>query len=247
MRKLSLKSQPFIENSLSRWGFWLGQAPSAAVQSQDWHSLVRASEMLPRDAYANEANRYRTFNRLLLKVFSPDTAELQDECSGTPYIQTKNYNPELGGVARRYPPSAVISEKNLVLQEILSTFATSLCRVAYGAYLGTFRVNVHHVRYLATQASPSRNSPSGLHKDGERFISVHLLTRKDMSGGANKIAGNDHEMLAEFTLERPGQCFLIDDEKVWHSIEEMYVGPGATVGTRNILLIDYLPTSMPSV
>jgi len=209
----------------------------------DWQELVQASEFLPKDVYAEGANRYRTLNRFFLEVLSPERALLQEDGSGAAYEQTKIYNPELGGIARDYPRSVVVCETNLVLREIVSAFAAVFCRITRATFPQRFDLNVHHVRYLAIPGAPSRNSPSGYHKDGERFISVHLLGRTDMVGGANKITGNDRRLLADFTLQRRGECFLIDDDRVWHSIEEMSAALGAAAGTRDILLIDYVPAS----
>ena len=244
MEAFSLQNNVKVDQDLIENGIWRGQMPSSSVGSEDWHAFLRASEHLPSDLYAKEANRRRTLNRFVLEVISPAEALLQPSSSDSLYCQSENYNPELGGIARHYEQGAVACLNNIVLQEIFSAFALSLCRIAsFSTAIRKFCINVHHIRYSASAGSPARNSPPGYHKDGERFISVHLLDRRNLLGGMNRIADNKRKEIAEFTLQEPGECFLIDDEKVWHSVDEMTIAPGATLGTRDILLIDYLPTA----
>jgi hypothetical protein len=241
VRELGLRADDAgIGDSLVESGFWRGQVPSASVGSSDWNALIQAAENLPHDSYAEAASRYRTFNRFELQILTAERARLRENLASAGYAQSKQYNPELGGVVRRYERNPVVGETNSVLEEIVSTFAPVLHRVAGLDFSSRFVINVHQVRYLARAGMPSRNSPSGFHKDGERFISVHLLARHNIAGDITRIASNDKALLEEFTLV-PGECFLIDDEKVWHSIGEMSAAPRTLMGTRDILLIDYLP------
>lgn len=197
---------------------------------------------MPRDIYAKEGTRYRTLNRFVLLKINSEEALLQPVPSDFPYSQGAEYNLELGGIARDYRQGAIATSKNIVLQEIFSAFAPGLLRVAsFPVAFTKLQINVHHIRYAAFAGSPSRNSPPGYHKDGERFISVHLLDRRHLCGGINRIANNSRKQVAEFTLRQPGESFLIDDEKVWHSVDEMTVAEGEELGTRDILLIDYVP------
>lgn len=226
-----------IERELRSVGFWRGGVPASAIETEDWHSLVAASEQLQPDVYAPDAGRCRSLNRFRWNDTSLGP-RLVDAGNAAPYRQSSVYNPELGDVHRKYPTSAALNASSTVLVEIAGTIAPALCRIASSPLL---LINVHHVRYCCRPARPARNSPAGLHKDGERFISVHLIARRDVIGGMNRIADNERRCIAEFTLERPGDCFLIDDDRVWHGVDMMEVSAGASQGIRDILLIDYIP------
>jgi hypothetical protein len=230
-----------IARHLATSGFWVGRSPVQALGSKDWQSLVTASDQLPRDVYAPGSGRSRTFNRLEARAGGDGGVVVSLLASDTPYSQDAAYNPELGGLARHYPPSAVLGAGHAAIEEIAGRFAPALCALSGVSRL---TINVHHIRYEATPGSPAWNSPSGWHKDGERFISVHLIARRGIEGGANRVAGNDRRELAEFLLAEPGDCFLIDDTRVWHAVDEIRAAPGATRATRDILLIDYLPVAV---
>jgi hypothetical protein len=211
--------------------------PIRTIGSSDWRSLVTASGRLPPDIYAPGSGRSRTFNRFKART-GHDGVLVTPVTLDAPYSQDAAYNPEFGGLARHYPPSGVIGARHAVIEEIAGRLVPSLCALSGVRHM---TMNVHHIRYAATPGAPARNSPPGWHKDGERFISVHLIARRDIDGGSNRVADNDRRQLLEFVLNEPGDCFLIDDTRVWHAVDEIRAAPGAALGTRDILLIDYLP------
>lgn len=227
---------------LVRQGLWKGRLPDHSLNSDDWGRLVRAASRLPRDQYARDTYRYRSLNQYHLRVVEDGLALLSDAGVISPYLQTASYNPEFGGLPRRYERNPVLRPTNAALGEILRAIVPALWMVAR---CQDFTINVHQIRYLALPNSDARNSPPGYHKDGERFISVHLLARRDIDGGANCVADNSGSTIGRFELSQAGDCFLIDDEKVWHSVETMTVGPRAIWGARDILLIDYIPLIRP--
>ncbi|MGA3150822.1 MAG: 2OG-Fe dioxygenase family protein [Streptosporangiaceae bacterium] len=193
---------------------------------------------MPPDDYARDAGRHRTFNVYTLECLPDDTASLEAVAADIAYRQDAEFNPELGNISRTYPASRVLRPDNAALTEILGRTAPAFAALCGSA---TFRVHAHHIRYRARPGRPARNSPAGYHRDGERFISVHLLGRDSVVGGANRIADNAEGEIAEFTLALPGDCFVIDDDRVLHAVDEIAVQPGRLSGTRDILLIDYVP------
>jgi hypothetical protein len=239
MVEFPLNGHPELGTALASDGFWRGRLPDDSLQSEDWRMLGEASPHLPRDEYALDAGRYRSFDRYILTCRADNMARLEATPTATPYRQSLAYNPELGDIARRYPRSRVLRPENTALLEIMRCTVPVL-RCLAGAV--SFMINVHHIRYLVLPDRPARNSPAGYHRDGERFISVHLLDRQHVVGGANRIADQAENMLSEFTLTEPGDCFIIDDDLVLHAVDEMTVEPSAASGTRDILLIDYMPS-----
>jgi hypothetical protein len=229
---------PSLRAALESEGFWRGRLPDESCHTEDWRKLQQASPHLPRDEYALEAGRYRTFNVYALEYRPDGTASLEEMRTDISYRQDAEHNPELGNISRAYPPSRVLEPDNAALIEILSRSIR-----VFSALCGsrTFRIHAHHIRYLALPDRPARNSPPGYHRDGERFISVHLLARDGVTGGANRIADDRETLICDFTLAEPGDCFVIDDDRVLHAVDEISVQPGKLSGTRDILLVDYVP------
>lgn len=240
--ELHLRPDSAIKRGLTDHGYWKGRLPRSTLGSQDWKRLVEASDHLSRDAYVEDVDRYRSLDRYTLHRLDSARARLELVSTLAPYVQSPIYNPEFGAVARHYEGSAVLSIRDSVLAEIFCTITPALFALFETSVI---QIQVHHVRYAASVNRPARNSPPGYHKDGEPFISVHLLARRCVRGGANSLTDNEGRELTRFTLRAPGDCYLIDDGAVWHIVEEMTVSPGAVVGTRDILLMDYLPGSSP--
>jgi hypothetical protein len=238
MINFSTMDNPPLRAALEIDGFWVGRLPDESRSTEDWRVLQQAAPHLPQDEYAVEAGRYRTFNVYTLDYLANGTATLEGMQAGIAYRQDADYNPELGNISRAYPPSRVLQPNNAVLIEILSRTVPVLSARCGST---TFRIHAHHIRYLALPDRPARNSPTGYHRDGERFISVHLLARDGVLGGANRIADDREMLISDFTLAEPGDCFLVDDDRVLHAVDEIFVQPNMLSGTRDILLVDYVP------
>src|SRR5215813_1692123 len=102
MQQLQLMADLPIGQSLTRSGYWRGQLPEALFPLDALLELQKASDDLPADVYAPRANRFRTLNRFSVEVVDPSVALLEQNFESGSYVQSDRYNPELGGISRRY-------------------------------------------------------------------------------------------------------------------------------------------------
>ncbi len=205
--------------------------------AQAFAQLANGAWELPVDIYYKPGNRRRTINRYRA-VVTEDGIEVSSAHDGTPYFQDKKYNTTLGGMGREYPP----------LPEALSTsaglhkaIAHHLARLPLSVPGQQYDVNLHVMRYSALPDKPCDTSPSGFHKDGEKYIAVTLLAFCGVSGGEVAIANNDKVQQESFVMREIGETYTIDDEKVWHKLSPVHVAPHNGFAYRDILLFDFIP------
>jgi hypothetical protein len=108
--------------------------------------------------------------------------------------------------------------------------------------IGTsYLVNMHVVRFAAGPSRPCDTSPSGLHKDGEKYLATHLLARCAAQGGEVVITDNDKRELDRFTLREAGECYVFDDDRVWHMLSPVAILQGSQFAFRDTVTFDLLP------
>ena len=105
----------------------------------------------------------------------------------------------------------------------------------------TYLVNMHVVRFTATPGRPCDTSPPGLHKDGEKYIATHLLSRCGAQGGEVVITDNDKQEIDRFTMHESGECYVFDDDRIWHMLTPVAVQDGNQYAYRDTLAFDMLP------
>jgi hypothetical protein len=79
-----------------------------------------------------------------------------------------------------------------------------------------------------------------------------LVERHDVVGGENLItvpsaatkapeSVSSEEIIERFTLTRPWEGWIVDDQRVAHYVSSVEVRDGCDVGTRTVMLIDFTP------
>src|SRR5437870_3198529 len=84
-------------------------------------------------------------------------------------------------------------------------------------------------------------SPPGLHKDGEKYIATHLVGRCGAQGGEVVITDNDKQEMDRFTMRESGECYVFDDDRIWHMLTPVAVLEGNQYAYRDTLAFDMLP------
>ncbi len=200
-------------------------------------ALAHAAWSIPRDKYYEGGDRYRSLNRLHAEIVEGGVKVLPTEESA-PYVQLEKYNTTLGGQPREYAP---------LPQEIAGTAGVRKLIAYHLRYLplsavGTrYLVNMHVIRFTATPGRPCDTSPPGLHKDGEKYIATHLLGRCGAAGGEVLITDNDKHEIDRFTMHESGECYVFDDERIWHMLTPVAVLDGNQFAYRDTLAFDMLP------
>jgi hypothetical protein len=201
--------------------------------------LAHAAWSMPRDQYYESGTRYRTLNRFEAQVLEGGSKVWPCDNS-KPYVQLEKYNTTLGGQERVYAPLPAEIADSAGVRKIISHHLMYLPLSQVGT---RYRINMHVARFAAAPARPCDTSPPGLHKDGEKYLATHLLARCGASGGEVVITDNDKRELDRFTMREAGECYLFDDERVWHMLTPVEILQGNEFAFRDTVTFDLLPES----
>ncbi|MFP1766528.1 2OG-Fe dioxygenase family protein [Lonsdalea quercina] len=213
-----------------------------------------------KDPYINESIDEETkqiiqhYEKLVLDPYSPGSRfSAYSQCQTNdydnltlghfePYFQTKNYNPDTGGIVRSYPliPSDIVENKLfrlLIIDDI--RFVKKYGEI--GDPSKTI-IGIHLFRYLATPDAPAFSSPVWLHRDDEDIVFVHLLSLSENAmGGDNIIATDGRHLERVMRLEKPLDTLVVNHAKL-HAVTPIWCKETAkkeTQCTRDIILVTF--------
>jgi hypothetical protein len=200
-------------------------------------ALAHAAWSIPRDKYYDGGDRYRSLNRLQAEVVEGGVKVWSTD-KNTPYVQPEKYNTTLGGQPREYAslPQAIAAAAGI--RKLIAYHLSYLPLSAVGT---RYLVNMHVIRFKATPGRPCDTSPPGLHKDGEKYIATHMLGRCGAQGGEVIITDNDKHEIDRFTMRESGECYVFDDDRIWHMLTPVAVLEGNQFAYRDTLAFDMLP------
>ena len=199
--------------------------------------LATAAWSMPRDQYYDAGTRYRTLNRFSARIVEGGVSV--SAVDGTqPYVQLDKYNTTIGSQPRQYAllPQAIAGSPG-----VCKIMAHHLQYLPWSKVGKTYSVNMHIMRFAATPTIPCDTSPPGLHKDGEKYLAVHLLARCGAGGGEVVIADNDKRELERITMREVGECYAFDDDRIWHMLTPITTLVGNEFAYRDTLAFDMLP------
>jgi len=200
-------------------------------------ALAHAAWSIPKDKYYDGGDRYRSLNRLRAEIVEGGVKVWSSE-ENTPYVQLKKYNTTLGGQPREYAPLPPTIAASIGVRKMVAHHLHYLPLSAVGT---RYLVNVHLIRFTATPGRPCDTSPPGLHKDGEKYIATHLLGCCGARGGEVIITDNDKHEMERFTMRECGECYVFDDDRIWHMLTPVAVLEGNHYAYRDTLAFDMLP------
>jgi hypothetical protein len=200
-------------------------------------ALSHAAWSIPKDKYYEGGDRYRSLNRARAEIVEGGVKVWLSE-ETTPYVQLKKYNTTIGGQPREYAPLSPAIAGSLGVRKMIAHHLYSLPLSKVGM---KYRVNVHLIRFTAMPGRPCDTSPPGLHKDGEKYIATHLVSRCGAQGGEVVITDNDKQEMDRFTMRESGECYVFDDDRVWHMLTPVAVLEGNEYAYRDTLAFDMLP------
>lgn len=200
-------------------------------------ALGHAAWSIPRDQYYDGGDRYRSLNRLHAEIVEGGVRVWSIDES-TPYVQLEKYNTTLGGQPRQYSPLPLTIAGSMGVLKMIAYHLRYLPLSEVGT---RYLVNLHVIRFTATPGRPCDTSPPGLHKDGEKYIATHLLGRCGAQGGEVIITNNDKQEIDRFTMRESGECYIFDDERIWHMLTPVAVLEGNQFAYRDTLAFDILP------
>jgi len=199
--------------------------------------LAHAAWSLPRDQYYQGGDRYRSLNRFRAEIVEGGV-KIHPFDDSAPYVQDEKYNPTLGGQLRKYAPLPSQIAGSAGVYKMISHHLMYLPLSKVGT---TYLVNMHVVRFAASPSRPCDTSPSGLHKDGEKYLATHLLARCGAKGGEVAITDNDKREMDRFTMREAGECYVFDDDRVWHMLTPVETLGDSQFAFRDTATFDLLP------
>ncbi len=199
--------------------------------------LAHAAWSIPKDKYYDGGDRYRCLNRLRAEIVEGGVKVWSSEESA-PYVQLEKYNTTLGGQQREYAPLPPAIAGSIGVRKMIAYHLHYLPLSAVGT---RYLVNMHTIRFTATPGRPCDTSPPGLHKDGEKYIATHLLARCGAHGGEVIITDNAKHEMDRFTMRESGECYVFDDDRIWHMLTPVAVLDGNQYAYRDTLAFDFLP------
>jgi hypothetical protein len=200
-------------------------------------ALAHAAWSIPRDKYYEEGDRHRSLNRLRAEIVEGGVRVWSTDES-MPYVQLEKYNTTLGGQRREYAPLPQALADAIGVRKMIAYHLRYLPLSAVGT---RYLVNMHVIRFVARPGRPCDTSPPGLHKDGEKYIATHLLGRCGAQGGEVIITNNDKREIDRFTMRESGECYVFDDDRIWHMLTPVAVLEGNQYAYRDTLAFDMLP------
>ncbi|MGO8796610.1 MAG: 2OG-Fe dioxygenase family protein [Candidatus Sulfotelmatobacter sp.] len=200
-------------------------------------ALSHAAWSIPRDQYYQGGDRYRSLNRLHAEIVEGGVKVWPSD-QNAPYVQLEKYNTTLGGQPREYAPLPNSIAGAAGVHKLIAYHLRYLPLSKIGA---RYLVNLHLIRFTATPGRPCDTSPPGLHKDGEKYIVTHLIGRCGAEGGEVVITDNDKQEIDRFIMREAGECYIFDDERVWHMLTPVAVIEGNRFAYRDTLAFDMLP------
>jgi hypothetical protein len=199
--------------------------------------LAHAAWFLPKDQYYEGGDRYRSLNRFKAEIVAGGVRVWPYDDS-KPYVQLEKYNTTLGGQPRKYAPIPREIADSPGVRKMISQHLVYLPLSTVGA---TYSVNMHVLRFAATPSRPCDTSPPGLHKDGEKYLATHLLARCGAQGGEVVITDNDKRELSRFTMRESGECYVFDDDRIWHMLTPVETLEVNQFAYRDTVTFDLLP------
>lgn len=200
-------------------------------------ALAHAAWFLPRDQYYEGGDRYRSLNRFKAEIVEGGV-RVWSEDNSKPYLQLQKYNTTLGGQPRTYAPMHGEIADTVGVRKMISHHLMYLPLSTVGV---SYSVNMHVLRFAATPSRPCDTSPPGLHKDGEKYLATHLLARCGTRGGEVVITDNDKRELSRFNMRELGECYVFDDDRIWHMLTPIETLGVNQFAYRDTVTFDLLP------
>jgi hypothetical protein len=234
---VSARRDPRAREDILQQGYTRRRVPIDEDIARAMADLAHAAWSMPRDQYYEAGARFRTLNRFTARIAGDGVFVAAGDVS-QPYVQLDKYNTTIGSVPRRYSPLPIALADSPGVRKLI---AHHLQYLPWSHAGKTFSINMHVMRFAAAPDRPCDTSPPGLHKDGEKYLAIHLLARCGAGGGELVIADNDKRELERFTMREAGECYAFDDDRIWHMLTPVTALEGNDFAYRDTLAFDLLP------
>ena len=224
------------------------------VDIQHFLELQKAIAELPRDPYAT-GGRHRAMAKGIF-VYGEDRPHwiAERDHDGKPvatYVQDTTLNPEADGAIRVFEALPQKVQNNPLLLDLIRLDRALTFWPPEDATRHLL-VHVHLISLrVETAGEVAEITPPHLHRDGEPFTFVHLLTRRNLAGGVNAIAPPSYagrrpveipdQIISQFELTERLDSYGVVDQMVSHYVEGVRQRVPGETAERGVLLVDFTP------
>src|SRR5215472_3760186 len=190
-----------------------GAFPPAELEPfrAEWESLPPDEELVDGGHY-----RFRRYGRLRV---TPGAGGTLDMVALPPasFQQDARDVPLYGGRRRTFAP---IPDEVLLHPVMRGLVAWDLAVVRpLAPEVGDWEIGLHMVRIVADPSAAGLPTPEGRHRDGHRFVGMHLLRRENCRGGHSLLYTNGGELPdVELTLLSPLDTLIVNDSALEHEV-----------------------------
>jgi hypothetical protein len=194
-----------------------GESESMARHEAALEELLTYGKMLETDKYLKHGACFRFRANCDYLYWDRCKEVMFRDLPNVPFCQSAEINPYLGGVARLYPkyPDYIVANKiiKICVREVFGMLQLEAIDRFRPWHVGT-----EIVRIDATSSVHGLPTPEGIHRDGDRFLAIMLLSRENVSGGESIIYDNSKIEMSRFTLRHPLDGVVFDDANTFHSV-----------------------------
>jgi hypothetical protein len=249
-RRLADPGERSVERTIDQDGYafvpaaTMRPALEAAGPLSDWTAFAASWNTLARDTYLAEQGLHR---RRRYAAYTVDAAGIRRE-PHQPHVQSIDYNPLFGDVARWFEPVTEDIGSSATLLTILR-----FCQGLFGglahfpqtaadagnAEPNAWGVEVHQFRIEAKVDEQGNPTPEGSHRDGVDFAFVLLVHRENLVQGVTTIHDLSRRQLGSFTLTDPCDAAIVDDNRVYHGVTPVTPLDPARPAYRDALVVTF--------
>lgn len=223
-----------IHADLEKNGYSLVRATELSITDelrQMWLSLSIDYADLAPDDYLPDNGKYR-FRRYGRFSFDPSTEEL-NRLPHQDYFKSADTS-----ITRKFAPLLDTTFDNPFLHEMIR-FDFRHFPIPDTMKQSMWEVQVHLIRVTASADADGHPTPQGIHKDGAKFVTVHLAELVNAKGGDVSIYDNDKNLLSTHRLNQIMDFYLFKHDMLWHKADPITPKAEAHQAIRSILTFDY--------
>jgi hypothetical protein len=213
------------------WFVALSMEPHWRQLREDWNHLE--PDRFLRDGATFRLRRYGRFS------WDP-AGDTLTPLPHEPYQQPADENPYAAGAARQFAPLLPATVQNPILHALVRCTYDQL---PVDAEPQRWEVRIHQIRIVATPETPGLPAPEGIHQDGTDFLTLHMVGRHNVIGGETTIYDLARQPLFSYVMQDELDSVILQDPRVLHGVTPVHSADGRSVGTRDLLGIDFIKLS----
>lgn len=192
---------------------------------------------LELDPYMPDGGKYR-LRRIGYLSYNLESKTLKPLTDNIAFIQSKSINKFVGDVERVFEPSKKEFLESKLLESIIKYVIDNVLTLT-DITVSEIKINVHQMRIKASYGAIGLPTPEGIHQDGHKFVSQHLISREEISGGISGLYDLNEDPLIHKQLFNFLDTIVVSDEHIKHDVSPIYSFSNMEGGYRDMLIIDY--------